>query len=187
MSEARNILNDLIEEAGAARAHFHTWWALRNRALPDFYEAMSDYTYVDFFHASNTGHYKLFFLSLSKIFDRDTRVSGISHLNEALQKDGYQQLAVDLENRLVPLQSLVVRVMNIRSRAIVHNDRTLAREEVYEVNGITPDEIRGLINSTCEILNSVARGLGITNVISEGERFEKATLSMLKRLRDGKT
>ena len=71
MSEALNILADLSDEGGAARAHFHTWWALRNLALPDFYETMSDYTYVDFFHASNAGHYKLFFLALSKIFARE--------------------------------------------------------------------------------------------------------------------
>jgi len=187
MSEARKILDDLMEEGSAATAHFHTWWALRNLALPDFYEAMNDYTYVDFFHASNSGHYKLFFLALSKIFDRDSRVSGISHLKDALRQDGYHQLAVDLENKLAPLQSLIVRVMNIRSRTIVHNDRTLSRDKIYEINGITPDEIRALINSTCEVLNTVALGLGLNNVISEGERHEKATLAMLERLLDGKT
>jgi hypothetical protein len=187
MSEARNMLGDLSDEAGAARAHFHTWWALRNLALPDFYEAMNDYTYVDFFHTSNAGNYKLFFLTLSKIFDRDPRVSGISHLKEALRQEGYQQLASELEARLIPLTSSVARVMNIRSKTIVHNDRTLSREKVYEINGITPDEIKALIDSTCELLNMVARGLGITNVISEGARFEKATLAMLERLRDGET
>ena len=187
MSEVRRILDDLMEEGSAAEAHFQTWWALRNLALPEFYGTMNDFAYVDFFHASNSGHYKLFFLALSKIFDRDPRVSGISHLKEALRQDGHTQLATELDAKLGPLESHVIRVMNIRNKTIVHNDRTLSREKVYDINGITPDEIRQLIHSTCELINAVAQGLGLPNVISEGDRHERATIAMLETLRKGKT
>lgn len=78
MSRAQTITLQLIEEGVAARVHFQVWWALRNLALPKYLLAMNDLTYVDFFHASNSGHYKLFFLALSKIFDRDSRVAGIN-------------------------------------------------------------------------------------------------------------
>jgi hypothetical protein len=57
MSEARAITEHLIEEGIAARAHFQVWWALRNLALPRFLPAMDHSAYVDFFHASNSGHY----------------------------------------------------------------------------------------------------------------------------------
>lgn len=187
MSEVHRILDDLMEECGVATAHFHTWWALRNLALPKYYEAMNDYSYVDFFHASNTGHYKLFFVALAKIFDRDTRVSGISHLREALRADGHTKLADDLEAKLVPLGSLVSRVMGIRNKTIVHNERALSREKVYEIHGITPDEIRDLIRSTREAINTVAEGLGLSDRVSEGERHEKATIAMLERLQKGET
>ncbi len=187
MSEVHRILDDLMEEGGAATAHFHTWWTLRNVALPEFYDTMNDLSHVDFFHASNSGHYKLFFLALSKIFDRDYRVSGISHLKEALRQDGYPQLADELEAKLVPLGSVVSRVMRIRNKTIVHNERALSREKVYDINGITPNEIRQLIHSTCEAINSVAHGLGLSNRISEGERHERATMAMLQTLRKGET
>lgn len=82
MSTARVITEELIEEGMAARAHFQVWWTLRNLALPQYLSTMNNLDYVDFFHASNSGHYKLFFISLSKIFDRDDRVSGVKALRE---------------------------------------------------------------------------------------------------------
>lgn len=185
MSEIHTILDHLMEEGTAATVHFHTWWALRNLAIPQFYETMNDLSHVDFFHASNSGHYKLFFLALSKIFDRDSRVSGISHLRETLRQNGYPKLADELETKLVPLRSAVSRVMSIRNRTIVHNERELSREKIYDLNGITPNEIRQLINSTCDAIDSVADGIGLSNRISSGERHERATLAMLKSLQKG--
>jgi len=187
MSEVHKVLDALMEEGGAARVHFYTWWALRNVALPEFYDAMNNLAHVDFFHASNSGHYKLFFLSLSKIFDRDSRVSGISRLKDALRDEGHPQLADELQAKLIPMESAVTRVMSIRNKTIVHNERALPREKVYEINGITPDEVRELIDSICEALNSVADGLGLSNRISKGDRHERATIAMLTTLRKGET
>lgn len=185
MSEARAIIEQLIEEGIAAKAHFQTWWALRNLALPEYHPTMNDLSYVDFFQTSNSGHYKLIFISLSKIFDRDERVSGISRLKEALQNEGYAQLARDVETKISPLDGLVRRVLNIRNKTIAHNEHQLPRQKVYELNGVTPNEIRQLIDSTCDAINSVARGFGLTNTIFDSDRHERATLAMLKTLRRG--
>jgi AbiU2 len=187
MSEAHKILDALMEEGSAATAHFYTWWALRNVALPEFYDTMNNFSHVDFFHASNSGHYKLFFLALSKIFDRDSRVSGISHLKDALRDEGYPKLADDLQAKLIPMESVVACVTRIRNKTIIHNERSLPREKVYEINGITPDEVRELIDSICEAINSVAEGLGLSNRISKGDRHERATIAMLTTLRKGET
>lgn len=186
MSDARAIIEKLNEEGLAARAHFQIWWALRNLALPDFYDAMNDYSYVNFFHASNAGHYKLFFLALSKIFDRDARASGISNLREALRSEGHNSIADQLEKRLSPLTAVVARLMAIRNQTIVHNDRSLSPEKVYEINGITPDQVRDLINDTCATINEVARGLGVREGLFD-DRYDQATIAMLEALRRGKT
>jgi hypothetical protein len=186
MSEARSIVEKLNEEGLAARAHFQIWWALRHLALPDFYDAMNNSSYVNFFHASNAGHYKLFFLALSKIFDRDARTSGISNLREVLRSEGHYSIADQLEKRLSPLTTVVVRLMAIRDQTIVHNDRSLPREKVYEINGITPDQIRDLINDTCATINEVAHGLGLTEGLFD-DHYDRATIAMLETLRRGKT
>jgi len=93
MTESIEIAKVLIEEGIAARGHFQVWWALRNLALPRFYETMNNHEYVDFFHAANSSNYKVFLLALSKIFDRDTRVAGLSRLRRLLNEEGKPELA----------------------------------------------------------------------------------------------
>ena len=185
--EARAIATTLIEEGIAARAHFQVWWALRNKALPRFYDAMNNLEYVDFFHASNAGHYKLFLLALSKIFDRDTRVAGLSELRRALSDEGRNDLVDYIERSLSPLHDRIKAIMGIRSQSLVHNERALCRGQVYEINGITPNQIRELIDVTCGTINHVASELGISNTIFDSDRSESATMKMLEALERGNT
>lgn len=177
----------LMEEGGAARAHFHTWWALRNLALPDHLSTMNNYKYVDFFHVSNSGNYKLFFVALSKIYARDGRTAGMQMLKEELRKAGYSDIADEVDRRIDPHEPLVRKVLNIRNKSISHNQADLPREQVYQINGVTPNEIRNLIDITCETINFVSNALGKSNVISGPERHERAVLKMLETLDRGQT
>lgn len=186
MATSREITNRLIEEGIGARAHFQIWWALRNLALPKYYQTMSQLRYVDFFHAANSGHYVLFFLHLSKIFDRDSRVAGVAELRRTLVSEDLSPLAQQFENTLSPYQPQVQKILGIRDRSIVHNDHAIPREEVYEINGITPDQICELIDVTCGAINVVARALGINNTIFESNRSQDATLAMLETLEKGR-
>ena len=139
----------LFDEASAARAHFHTWWALSNLARPEFYSTMNNHSIVDFFHVAHDGNYKLFFVALAKFFDRDPRVVGISHFRSMLREKGRDDIAGRIEDALTPLESDIRKILNIRNQTISHNDSTLPRENVYEINGITPDRIRQLIDVFC--------------------------------------
>lgn len=186
MTSAREITELLIEEGVGARAHFQVWWALRNLALPKYHATMSEFRYVDFFHAANSGHYVLFFLYLSKIFDRDPRVAGIAELKRSLVSEGFAAVAADLEGTLAPYAMHVEKVMGIRNRSVVHNEHAISRDAVYELNGITPNELRKLIDVTCEAINEVARSLGISNVIFESLRTQEATMRMLEALQKGR-
>ena len=146
MNNARAIVVQLMEEGSAARAHFQIWWALRNLAIPQYLPMMN--AHADFFLASNAAHFKSFFLALSKLFDRDLRASGVSNLKDTLRNEGHSKIADDFEKQIEPLATLVERVMSIRNRTIVHNERELPRDKVYEIYGSTPNEIRSLIDST---------------------------------------
>lgn len=187
VSSAREIATILIEEGIAARAHFQVWWALRSLAIPRFLPTMSNRDCVDFFHASNSGHYKLFLLALSKIYDRDTRVAGLRMLRKQLQSEGRSDLARYIGTRLNPLRPRITAVMGIRSRSLVHNEHALPRTKVYKVNGITPNQLRQLIDETSGTINHVARELGIANTIFESDRGERATIRMLETLERGNT
>lgn len=113
MSTAHTITLLLVEEGIAARAHFQVWWALRNLAIPEYLPVMNDGSYVDFFHASNSGHCKLFFLALSKVFDRDTRVAGISGLKRALRSEGHTHIALRIAREMKPIDSFVKKLTQL--------------------------------------------------------------------------
>lgn len=154
-------------------------------ALPKYLPAMNDLNYVDFFHASNSGNYKLFFLALSKIFDRDDRVAGIKELKRALRAEGRTDISLRIARDLKPIEPFVQRIMRIRNKSIVHNEHTMPRTKVYKINGVTPNQLRQVIDTVCAVINSTARDLGITNTIFEGDRLERATLGMLETLDRG--
>ena len=187
MTESRELLSILRDEAGAARAHFHTWWALRNMAIPEYFDTMNNYEFVDFFHVSNSGNYKLIFISLAKIFDRDSRTAGIVKLKNVLIDEGHQNLADEITNRLGKKEELIKKILRIRNQSISHNQSELPREKVYKINDITPDQIREVIDETCSVMNDIASAFGMSTVISDADRLEQATLNMLRQLKNGKT
>jgi hypothetical protein len=185
MANATHIAQVLIEEGVKARAHFQVWWALRNCALPKYYKAMNDLAYVDYFHASNSGHYTLFLLSLAKLFDRDPRVAGMRELKRALRSEGRTSSALAIGRTLKPHEATIKSVMAIRNRTVVHNEHSIARHNVYEINGVTPNELKALIDAAGNAINSVAADLGITNRVFDSDRTEQATLNMLETLARG--
>lgn len=185
MANATHITQILIEEGIKARAHFQVWWILRNRALPKYYKAMSNYTYVDYFHAANSGHYTLFLLSLAKLFDRDPRVAGVRELKRLLRSEGNTPSALSITRALKPHEATIRSVMAIRNGSIVHNEHSIARQRTYEINGVTVNDLRALIDAACKSINMIAADLGITNRIFDSDRTEQATLNMLETLARG--
>lgn len=184
MTDIRKTFWVLFDEAASARAHFHTWWTLQNLASSEFKHTMNNHEIVDFFHVAFAGNYNLIFISLAKFFDRDDRSVGISKFRKELRREGHDELATSIESALHPIASDVRKILNIRNRSIGHNEE-ISKQRVYELNGITPNEIRSVIDAVCDVMNDVAAHLGIGNSISEGARLEKATLSMLAQLRNG--
>ena len=86
---------------------------------------------------------------------------------------------------LKPHQGIVKKVMAIRNKSVVHNEHGITRSEVYELNGVTPNQLRDLIDVTCKSINEAASGLGINNPIFDSDRAERATLNMLETLAKG--
>ena len=56
---------------------------------------------------------------------------------------------------------------------------------MYQVNGVTPNQLRDLIDGTCQSINLAARDLGISDRIFDSDSTERATLKMLEVLAMG--
>ena len=182
MPTSKVIVARLLDECISARAHFQVWWALGNRALPKYYETMSDFSHVDFFHASNSGHFVLYLLSLGKLFDNNDRVASVKVLRESLRAEGKTSQANRIASELKPLAPLVIRVMRIRNRLIAHNDLATNADDLFRKHGVSPNDLRELIDITSSLVNDAARELGLAERIFDSKRYEAATLSMLEAL-----
>jgi hypothetical protein len=182
MASSQVTLERLIEEANVAEAHFQTWWALRNRALPEFYEVMNESSVREFFIASATGHFKLIFVALGKIFDSDTRAASVRTLRLELEKDGHGQIAVELGQALAASTEVIEKILAIRNRSVVHNESSIPRDKVYELHGVSANEIRAAIDALGTALNNVAQALRYPARVSVSNSFEEATLTMLRML-----
>ncbi|WP_133434375.1 AbiU2 domain-containing protein [Achromobacter xylosoxidans] len=183
MSQANDITERLIEEGTKARSYFQIWWVLNNRAYPDYASTMQHWEYSDFFYATSPGYFTLFVLALSKMFDRDPRSAGFQSLRTALEQEGKPEVAAQIEAALTPLRPKVKRIMEIRSQSVVHNSFGLSRDDIYKANGITIDEIRDLVDATCQCISRVAAALDIQGHALASERTANATLRMLAGLK----
>ena len=60
---------------------------------------MNDYEYVDFFHVSLAGSFRLIFLSLSSLFDKNSKALSLRVVGETLKNNGY----VEVANKIIRL------------------------------------------------------------------------------------
>lgn len=184
--ELRQTLQRIREEASAARAFFHTWNAL-NMARGDarLRATMNDYRHVDFFITSMEGNFRLFFLSLGKLFDKYSDTVSIGLLTEKLRDGGFAEITQEIEEVISNHDGTIAKIRLVRNKVVAHNDLA-STNEVFENAGITPNQVETLIDTLCGILNSIGKRVGFPDRISEGERNERAVRNLLKTLHDSR-
>jgi hypothetical protein len=192
MEELKTLLIRMSDSANAAQAYYQIWFTLRGqgKAIPEYYDDMNDYRYVDFFHAINSGNYKLIFLELGCIFDSDTRTASFRNLKTALAAEGHNDIVNDINCALAPFSALVASAITIRAKLIAHKEIGAFSTEVHQSNSVIPNEIGNLINVSCNLINDInIRLFGTRSCLlaTTTDRFERATFQMLEVLRRGRS
>jgi hypothetical protein len=172
----------------SALAHYQIWFTLRGKgkAIDEYLDDMNDYRYVDFFHAANSGNYKLMFIETSCLFDSDDRTHNIRSLKSAMIENGLTELADRFDQELKPFTKLVSNMKTIRSRIIAHKEAYVEPSELYKEHGIKPNEIRDLLNTTAGLLmdlESILTDNSSGHSVGPTDRWEQATFKLLDALR----
>lgn len=184
-TEVRTTFGRVRNDATHARVFFHTWWALVGIALPEHRATMDNHAYVDFFHACMAGFLTLVFVSLGRLLDRDQRSLGLKRLHEVLVEHGYRKEGGQVDSPLSSNGDLIERIRGIRNKAAAHTDREMTREDVFENYGVTANEIRNLVGTVVDVVDDIEQSLYSSGLlISSGDRQERATMSLLRRLKD---
>ena len=180
-----DIIKDLVQEGMAARASYQIWSALRQDAFPDHVETLKRPDYYAFFSTSSSAHFKLIFISLGKIFDSNSRTSGIETLKKALKKANRVDLETYIEEKLGNQKEIRERIKRIRHKSIAHNQGNLSKEEIYKTNPVTADELWSFIEETCEVINHLAWEFGLSTM-STSDKVKQSTLNVLSTLTTAK-
>lgn len=176
----RNCLN-------SAMAHYQIWFSLRGdgKAIETHLNDMNDSRYVDFFHAANSGNYKLMFIEVACLFDSDDRTQSINNLKLLMKENGLSNISDKFENKLKPYTTLVSNIKTIRGKVIAHKEAGIDPSELYKKHGIVPDDIRDLLNLTAELLSELETVLTNNSSscsVGPTDRWERATFNLLDSL-----
>lgn len=191
MDELKELLKRIADSVNAAQAHYQIWFTLRGqgKALPEYYNDMGDYRYVDFFHASNSGHYKLMYIELGCLFDPDTRAASIRNLKGKLADAGLDELVNEIDIALKDYGQLVSNILTIRSKLIAHKEIGALSKEVHAQHSVIPNKVGQLIEVCCSLINELNEKLFQDRqpLAGETDRFERATYELLEALRKGRS
>jgi hypothetical protein len=94
-----------------------------------------------------------------------------------------EQLSRDIDKALLPYQTVVKMVLDIRSQLIAHTQMDQTDSSVLERNGITPIEIKDLIETAKDVLINVASNLRVNNLCFRKGFYNESTLNVLVKLK----
>lgn len=189
--ELKDCFKKVVSSYTGALSSYQIWFTLRGegKALDTNFEDMNDHSYVDFFHATNFGNYKLMFIETASLFDSDNRAASISSLKFLLNSENLPRYSNLIEVELKKYRKLVTNIKTIRSRIIAHKEMAVSPSSLHEKHGIKPIEIKELLQSCGKVLREVEIYLTsntTSSTVCTTNRFEKATFSLLDTLSKGR-
>ena len=177
----RDIIKHLVQEGMAAISYYEVYSVLGRKEYFAQQRILDNDNYKDFFHVSHTAHYKMIFIALGKIFDKGSETASIEKLKKVLKNEKRNDLITYIEEKLGSQTEICKRIQAIRNKSIAHNQRNPSKEEIYEDNPVTPNELYCLINETCEVINYLALEFGLSGMSMSG-RAKKSMLKVLEVL-----
>lgn len=189
--ELRDCFDKVVSSYTGAIAAYQIWFTLRgkDKAIETYLDDMNDRNYVDFFHATNSGNYKLIFIETASLFDPDDRAASIRTLKSFLNRENLSSYSSKMDQKLGKYGKLVSNILTVRSKIIAHRDIGTTPAELYKKHGIKPVEIKQLLNDCGEVLQEIEAYLtsnSTSSSVCTTDRFEKATFGLLETLKNGR-
>lgn len=168
----------------SASLHYDIWWVYKEKdSRAKYVDILNEYP--DFFKTSLQAHFLSVVVELYKLFEtrKDTiNFPGLIKLlneNNLLAPDILKQ--IDAEKR--SLKVLWKKIAILRSELFTHTSIDLSYSEVFKKAGITPNNIRELIERSKRFLNQISEGLERNTYIFDFEATED-TVRVLEDLKN---
>lgn len=174
------ILNDLVDSAIAAKAHYEVWWAQASEAKPQLLAVMNAHS--DFFFASYDAHYTAFFVNLAHLFDTRSDSSSIPTYLSAIRAASDPATLAVLETEYSSLAARARPLVVARHKTVAHIDARLSEKDVFAPLNITWNEVRTIIYESAEFVAHLASAPSGSVGIPRDGRLIEATLKLIRAL-----
>ena len=172
----------------SAQADYEVWYTLagKDKGYEKYSAVLQDNLFRDFFDSVLNAHFKVMFIDIACLFEPHERASSFYGLKKLLRDDGYHDVADRIECAISSHKDLIERIKGNRDKRIAHHVATWSEEQMLKKFGVTPNEIRSLLEAFNELLKMIYKDVVSPNTaypIARLDRFEEATIRLLQILK----
>jgi len=174
----------LRHSASVASLNYDIWWAYKSKEHRPIYVATMN-RYPGFFETSIYAHFVALLVALYPMYETRRDTFNIPRLLKVLDKEGHVPDKVLAKANAIHAEAkpLWVRVGVLRNNAFGHRSDSKTVKEAFKEAGITPDQLKKLIELTKRLLNTISLALDGTVHLFNRAATE-ATLRVLHDLKE---
>lgn len=154
--EIQKYIDDLRQTVTTAGLNYEIWWTYKEKESRKMHvSAMNEYTV--FFQTSIHAHFVALLVALYRLYETRTDTVNIPGLIKLLKDhNGISSDTLDkVETMYDEVKPLWIKVSVLRNSAFGHLSNKFSISEVFIKAGVTPDELRDVIEKTKELLNEI--------------------------------
>jgi AbiU2 len=179
-----SLPESILEVADAislASDSFDVWWDLQDACNRDVYESVLD-EYQHFFHATIMAHLVTLIVCSYTLYDKSKGTHTIRSLLDRLQRETSSTVTSELQQKIDELQDIWLKIKLVRHNVFAHRSETYQAESAFRAANLTPDEIRGFILQSQQIVATIADEAGMPSIFEQKISPTPHTQKMMRTL-----
>lgn len=150
----------LRHSANVASLNYDIWWVYKSKeSRPAYVDTMN--RYLGFFDTSIHAHFVALLVALYPMYETRSDTFNIPRLLKVLDKECQisANALAKAHATYAEAKPLWVKVGVLRNNAFGHRSDSKTIEEIFKQAGITPSQLKKLIELTKRLLNTISRAL----------------------------
>lgn len=174
---------EVADVIALASDSFDVWWDLQDACNRDGYESILE-EYQHFFQATIRAHLVTLIVCSYTLYDKNKGTQTIRNLLDRLQRETLSTAVTsELQQKIDELQDIWLKIKLVRHNVFAHRSETYQAESAFRAANLTPDEIRGFILQSRQIVATIADEAGMPAIFEQEISPTPHTQEMMRTLR----
>lgn len=151
-------IQELRHTVSVASLNYDIWWVYKSeRTRPQYVDIMNRYHL--FFSTSIHSHFVALIVALYRLYEKRRDTHNIPRLIDLLEKEGRlsDTVLTSIRAKYATAFPLWKKVSVVRNKAFGHRSIAHTDEEVFREAGVSPNELRDLLEVSKTLLNEITR------------------------------